>query len=71
MQHPDSLCHLKDLLPKSRRVLETDGSSRGSEPAFVFDQQTAPDPEHFMINVNSMNEYNVIMVYHRVAVTFH
>lgn len=52
-------------------MLEISDFCSGSEPAFVFVQQTAPDPECFVINVNSMNEYDVIIVYHRVAVTFH
>ncbi len=52
-------------------MLEISDFCSRSNPAFVFDQQSAPDPECFVINVNSMNECNVIIVYHRVAVTFH
>lgn len=71
INQPNFHCHLKDLLPKSWCVLKHGDISLGSKPAFVCDLQTLPDPECFMINVNSMNEYNVIIVYHRVAVTFH
>ncbi len=71
MNQFDLLRYLKESLPKSWCVLEIGDFPSRSKPAFVFDQQSATDPECFMINVNSMNEYNVIIVYHRGVVAFH